>query len=88
MYGILVNGLCMLGLVLEALKVLRDMVDVGFVPGNRLRKRVYRSLLREARVREAMELDKVLCGCFEDGNGEAIKKVIGLLDSMIGNWTE
>ncbi|KAJ6428549.1 hypothetical protein OIU84_023883 [Salix udensis] len=63
-YCVLVNGLCETGWVLEGLKVLKDMVSVGFLPVGRLKERVYRSLLREARVREAVELDKALCDCF------------------------
>ncbi|KAJ6393334.1 hypothetical protein OIU77_022741 [Salix suchowensis] len=82
-YCVLVNGLCETGWVLEGLKVLKDMVSVGFLPVGRLKERVYRSLLREARVREAVELDKALCDCFEDVSGDGVKKVIDLLDSLI-----
>ncbi|KAJ6307813.1 hypothetical protein OIU76_017579 [Salix suchowensis] len=87
-YCVLVNGLCETGWVLEGMKVLKDMVSVGFLPVGRLKERVYRSLLREARVREAVELDKALCDCFEDVSGDGGKKVIDLLDSLIRNWSE
>lgn len=87
-YCVLVNGLCETGWVLEGLKVLKDMVSVGFLPVGRLKERVYRSLLREARVREAVELDKALCDCFEDVSGDGGKKVFDLLDSLIRNWSE
>ena len=86
--GILVNGFCRKGMVFEALKVLREMVGVNLVPGRDLGKWVYRGLLREARIREAMELNEAL-GLVLDVNGdEAMKKVLGLLDHIIGNWTE
>ncbi|CAK7335941.1 unnamed protein product [Dovyalis caffra] len=87
-FSVLVNGFCEFGWVLEGLKVLRDMVSVGFLPIGGLKERVYRSLLREARVREAVELDKALCDCFEDVGGESCKEVIDLLDSLIRNWSE
>ncbi|KDP43134.1 hypothetical protein JCGZ_26667 [Jatropha curcas] len=87
-YEVLVNRFCGFGLVLEGLRILKDMVAVGFVPKNGLRRTVYRSLLREARVGKAVELNEALYGCFEDDNGEGVKKVRELLDSIIGNWTE
>ncbi|EEF34227.1 conserved hypothetical protein [Ricinus communis] len=83
----LVNGFCEFGLVLEGLRILRDMVDVGFVPGVRLRRRVYRSLLMEARVREAVELDKALC-FYANGDVDGVSKLRKLLDPVIRNWTE
>ncbi|KAG6791460.1 hypothetical protein POTOM_000581 [Populus tomentosa] len=87
-FCVLVNGLCEIGWVLEGLKVLKDMVSVGFLPIGGLKERVYRSLLSEARVKEAVELDKALCDCFEDVGGEGDKKVIDLLDSLIRNWSD
>ncbi|KAJ9183375.1 hypothetical protein P3X46_007238 [Hevea brasiliensis] len=87
-YKLLVNGFCECGLILEAFRVLRDMVGVGFVPGSGLRRRVYRSLLREARVWEAVRLDEALRSYFGDANSEGVKKVMELLDSTIGSWTE
>lgn len=87
-YELLVNGFCEFGLILEALRVLRDMVGVGFVPGDRLRKRVYRSLLREARVWDAIRLDEASCSCFGDANSDGVKQLTEMLDSMIGSWTE
>ncbi|GMY35070.1 pentatricopeptide repeat-containing protein At3g22470, mitochondrial-like [Fagus crenata] len=76
--GILVNGFCRIGMVLEALKVLRQMFG----------KWVYRGLLREARIKEAMELNEALGLVWDVGGDEAMKKVLGLLDCMIGNWIE
>ncbi|KAL4614363.1 hypothetical protein ACB092_07G049100 [Castanea dentata] len=86
--GILVNGFCRKGMVFEALKVLRGMVGVNLVPGRDLGKWVYRGLLREARIREAMELNEALGLVLDVSGDEAMKKVLGLLDHIIGNWTE
>ena len=86
--GILVYGFCNLGIVLEALKVLRTMVGVNLVPGRDLGTWVYRGLLREARIKEALELIEAL-GLVKDVVGdEAVKKVLGLLDHMIVLWTD
>ncbi|CAI0546308.1 unnamed protein product [Linum tenue] len=88
-YGVLVYGFCNLGLVLDSLKVLRDMVDEGLLPGNGLRRIVKRSLLWEARVCEAVELDTALSACYTEGAaGEFYTKLLNLLDSLIGNWRE
>ncbi|XP_050234875.1 uncharacterized protein LOC126683089 [Mercurialis annua] len=83
----LVDGFCELGLVVDGLRVLRDMVGVGFVPGDGLRRRVFRKMLMEARVKEGLELDKALCFC-ANGGVDGIVKVRDLLDNIIGNWTE
>ncbi|KAF4391409.1 hypothetical protein F8388_008020 [Cannabis sativa] len=78
--GILVDGFCRSGMVLEALKVLSAMVAADICPHGELRKVVYRGLLREARIRGAMELNKALyCDC------EGMKKALDLLDTMIEN---
>ncbi|KAK8661861.1 hypothetical protein V6N13_091451 [Hibiscus sabdariffa] len=82
-YGVLVGGLCGGGLLLEGLMVLRDMLKVRLLPGEGLRKRVVGSLLREARVREAMALDRLLPRVRSDGG---LDKVLDLLDHYIGNW--
>lgn len=83
--GVLVDGFCRNGMVLEALKVLRIMAAANAGrPRGRLRELVYRGLLREARIREALELNEALdCDC-----GEGMKKVLEVLDKMIENWTE
>ncbi|TQD84075.1 hypothetical protein C1H46_030397 [Malus baccata] len=74
---ILVNGFCRKGMVCEGLKVLRAMLGVNIVPGGDGRKWVYRGLLREARIKEAVELNEAL-GCGRVGaNGdesEGVKK--------------
>jgi pentatricopeptide repeat protein len=85
---ILVYGFCKQGIVLEALKVLRAMVGVNLVPGRDLGTWVYRGLLREARIKDALELNEAL-GLVKDVVGdEAVKKVLGLLDHMIVLWTD
>lgn len=83
-YGILVGGLCANGLVLEGLRVLRDMLRVHLLPGEGLRKKVVRSLLREARINEAKALEELLpCVGYVGG----LNKVLDLLDLHIENWT-
>ncbi|KAI5332401.1 hypothetical protein PRUPE_4G119000 [Prunus persica] len=88
---VLVNGFCKNGMVLEALKVLRAMLSTNIVPGCDLKKWVYKVLLREARIKEAVELNEAL-GCVGDrekgDESECVKKVLALLDHMIGNWAE
>lgn len=81
--GVLVSGFCRNGMVLEALKVLRAMAAANVEPRGGLRKLVYRGLLREARVREAMELNAAL----EFDCDEGRKKAFVLLDRMIENWS-
>ncbi|KAK6240294.1 hypothetical protein SCA6_005683 [Theobroma cacao] len=84
-YGILVGGFCASGVVLEGLMVLRDMLKVHLLPGEGLRKKVVRSLLREARVREAKAFEELLPCVACVG---ALNKVLDLLDHLIGNWTQ
>ncbi|KAH7569727.1 hypothetical protein JRO89_XS06G0256900 [Xanthoceras sorbifolium] len=87
-FHVLVGGLCREGMVVEALGVLRDMVRGGLVVvGGGLRERVFRSLLREARVREARELDAALEVVGNGGDG-GLEKLLNLLDQMIASWTE
>ncbi|KAK0578069.1 hypothetical protein LWI29_004602 [Acer saccharum] len=87
LFHVLVGGLCREGMVFEALRVLKDMVSGGLVVSGGLRLRVFRSLLREARVKEAQELDASL-KFVGDGGGEGLKKVLDFLDQMIASWTE
>ncbi|KAK9267754.1 hypothetical protein L1049_010188 [Liquidambar formosana] len=86
-YGILAGGFCRHGLNLGALKVLRAMVGANFWPGSDLRKRIFRNLLREARIREAKELDGALASIGVDGD-KGVEKVMVLLERMIANWTD
>ncbi|XP_059440109.1 pentatricopeptide repeat-containing protein At4g11690-like [Corylus avellana] len=86
--GILVYGFCKQGMVLEALKVLRAMLGVNLVPGRDLGTWVYRGLLREARIKEALELNEALGLVKDVGGDEAVKKALGLLDHMIALWTD
>ncbi|XP_044508290.1 pentatricopeptide repeat-containing protein At4g20090-like [Mangifera indica] len=86
-YQVLVDGLCRSGLVVEGLRVLRGILGMNLVVRSGLRKRVFRSLLREARIKEAKELDEALL-CVENGEIEGLEKVLALLDRIIANWTE
>ncbi|KAF9594681.1 hypothetical protein IFM89_034364 [Coptis chinensis] len=89
LYGIVVRGLCRGFRTVEALMVVKRMVEGGVVVGSELRSWVYRSLLREARIKEALELNEVLgCDLVSDGGGDNLKRVIALLDQMINNWTK
>ncbi|KAM2566203.1 hypothetical protein TB1_008739 [Malus domestica] len=87
---VLVNGFCRKWMVCEGLKILKAMLGVNIVPGGDGGKWVYRGLLREARIKEAVELNEVL-GCGRVGaNGdesEGVKKVLALLDHMIFSCT-
>lgn len=86
-YGIVAAGYCRNGISLEALKVARAMVESNCMPQCDLRRCVYKSLLREARLREAKELDWAL-GYIEIDRVEGLKKALELLDQMISNWTD
>ncbi|OMO94660.1 hypothetical protein COLO4_16225 [Corchorus olitorius] len=89
-YEIMVGGLCSSGLVLEGLMVLKNMLEskVPLLPGDGLRKKVIRSLLREARVKEAMAFQELLPCSIEFGGVEGLSKAVDLLDRLIGNWTD
>jgi len=45
-------------------------------------------LLREAKIKEAMELNQALGLVKDVGGDEAVKKVLVLLDDMIAIWTD
>ncbi|KAF7801323.1 pentatricopeptide repeat-containing protein [Senna tora] len=71
MYRILIHGFSRKGFVLEGLKVFRAMVSAHIVPGCDCKEWVYRGLLRQARIKEAMELNDALC-CVD---GEDLKRI-------------
>lgn len=89
-YAGLVDGFCWNGMILESLRVLRVMARENLVIGDEIRVCVYRGLLREARVREALELNAALCRCTpgNDGGTFASEEMMNLLDRMIANWVE
>ncbi|XP_057767664.1 uncharacterized protein LOC130987960 isoform X1 [Salvia miltiorrhiza] len=90
LYGVLVNGFCRNGMMLESLRVLRVMAGENLVIGDEIRVCIHRGLLREARVREALELNAAL-GSYtpgSDGSTCVPEKVVHLLDQMIANWVE
>lgn len=90
LYAVLVDGFCRNGMMLESLRVLRVMAGEDLVIGDEIRVRVYRGLLREARVREALELNAELGSCSpgSDGGTPVSEKLVHLLDQMIANWVE
>lgn len=87
-YSVLVHGFCNNDILLEGLRVLRVMVSENLVVGDDVRMFIYRGLLREARIRDAMELNETLCCVYASGAGdsETVKKVVDLLDCLIDNW--
>ncbi|KAL3655092.1 hypothetical protein CASFOL_000878 [Castilleja foliolosa] len=87
LYGDLIDGFCRNGMILDALRVLRVMADGNLVIGSEIRFRVYRGLLREARVDEALEL-KAIFDCGTLGSNGGTKEVVDLLDRMITNWVD
>uniref|UniRef100_A0A1D1YE23 Pentatricopeptide repeat-containing protein At1g31920 n=1 Tax=Anthurium amnicola TaxID=1678845 RepID=A0A1D1YE23_9ARAE len=83
-YRAVVQGLCRHGKTLEALRVLRQMVDgCGFevVVASDVTACVHSSLLREARIRDAQELDRAFAGAGEEEPME-------VLDRIIHNWQD
>nr|XP_009772607.1 PREDICTED: uncharacterized protein LOC104222965 isoform X1 [Nicotiana sylvestris]XP_016509262.1 PREDICTED: uncharacterized protein LOC107826749 [Nicotiana tabacum] len=84
--ALFVNGFCKNGMVVEGLKVLRMMVVGNLKVGDEVRMCVYRSLLREARIKEAQELNEAL-KCAENGD-KGNEEVVALLDSVISDWIE
>lgn len=79
-------GFCRNGWTLEALKAVRRMVGEEMAPGEDLREWVFKSLLREARVREAMELDAALDCIGKEGNG--FGGVAAMIDGMVAGWRD
>ncbi|CAN4078508.1 unnamed protein product [Withania somnifera] len=84
--AILVNGFCKNGMVVEGLKVLRMIVVGKLKVGGEVRMWVYRGLLREARIKEAQDVNEVL-KCVENGD-KGDEEVVAFLDTIISNWTE
>ncbi|KAM1042484.1 hypothetical protein ACFX2A_034661 [Malus domestica] len=78
-------------MVREGLKFLRAMLGANIVPRGGVRKWAYRGLLREDRIKEAVELNEALgwvgLGANDD-ESEGVKKVLALLDHMIFSCTD
>lgn len=82
-YALLIKGFCKYNMVLEALMVLRVIVSENLVVGDDVRVCVYRGLLREARIREAQELNKAW-----KMESEGNKNLMEILDHIISSWVE
>ncbi|XWS62321.1 hypothetical protein CRYUN_Cryun06bG0001000 [Craigia yunnanensis] len=80
-YGILVGGLYASGLVFEGIRVLRDMLRVYLLLGKGLKIKVVRSLLREAKIKEAKAFEELLPSI---GFVVGLNKALDLLDYHIG----
>lgn len=87
-YKTLIAGLCRKGMTLDALKVLRNMIDSNLVPDCHLRNWVFRCLLREAMIGEAMELNETLNFVGDQNTKDHLRKVSELLDRIITNWID
>ncbi|PIN11774.1 hypothetical protein CDL12_15621 [Handroanthus impetiginosus] len=89
-YAVLIDGFCKNGMILDALRVLRVMSSENLVVGSGVRNWVYRGLLRDARVGEALELKAALDSCTlgSDDGAFCRSEVVDLLDRMISNWVE
>lgn len=87
-YKTLILGLCRKGMILDGLKVFRNMIGSSLVPDCDLRNRVFRSLLREALIGEAMELNETLDCDGHRINSDRLRKVSELLNRIITNWIE
>ncbi|WOL16482.1 hypothetical protein Cni_G25269 [Canna indica] len=85
-YRTAVEGFCWLGRMIEALRAVKEMVADGISPGSKLRESVYRGLLREARIDEALELNATLKLIEESGEG--FDGALELLDRIIKEWEE
>ncbi|KAL5578444.1 hypothetical protein UlMin_020143 [Ulmus minor] len=87
--GVLVKGFCRNAMVVEALKVLRAMAAANVAPCGGLKMVVCRGLLKEAKIREAVELNGAL-DRVRDGDGDEglNKKLLEVLDRIIENWME
>ncbi|KAI4332087.1 hypothetical protein L6164_017024 [Bauhinia variegata] len=83
-YAILINGFCKKGFLFEALKVLRSMVVANMVPSGDSKEWVYRGLLKEARIKEAVQIKDAL-SCEDD---EGLKRVSYILEQMITQWID
>ncbi|GFP89437.1 pentatricopeptide repeat-containing protein at1g12775 mitochondrial [Phtheirospermum japonicum] len=90
LYAVLIDGFCRNGMILDGLRVLRVMASGNLVIGSEIRLWVYRGLLREARVNEALELNAAFdCGTLGSNGGTLCsKEVVDLLDRMITNWVD
>ncbi|KAK7329381.1 hypothetical protein VNO77_23544 [Canavalia gladiata] len=87
-YEVLIPGLCSNGLLLDALKALGDMLDThaSSVPSSHSKDSVYRALLREARVNQALEFNAALKSLSTDGEGK--ERVLLLLQRLVAQFTE
>ncbi|KAJ6852400.1 uncharacterized protein M6B38_255505 [Iris pallida] len=81
MYRIAVAGFCAGWRAREGVRAAREMVRDGLGVGEEERRWLRRSLLREARVDEALEVDAAVAA----GDGEEIGR---LLDRIIRDWQD
>ncbi|ERN14920.1 uncharacterized protein LOC18443199 [Amborella trichopoda] len=73
----------------EALRVVRFMVGNSAIPGPDSWGLVLRCLLREARVREAQELNEAFVGCVHKEGGtlvNGLEKLAKVIDRVLNDW--
>lgn len=71
------------------LRAAREMVRDGVEVGEEVRGLVWRSLLTEARVEEAREIDAALAAVNGGGNGDDGNDRVGeLMDRIIREWQD
>lgn len=87
-YKTLIAGLYRKGMTFDALKVLRNMIDSNLVPDCDLRNWVFRSLLKEAMIPEAMEFNDALNFVGDQNTIDHLRRVSELLNRIITNWID
>lgn len=74
---------------MDVLRAAREMVRDGVEVGEEVRGLVWRSLLTEARVEEAREIDAALAAVNGGGNGDDGNDRVGeLMDRIIREWQD
>ncbi|KAK7303844.1 hypothetical protein RJT34_14761 [Clitoria ternatea] len=86
-YEVVIRGLCSHRLAFHALEALRDMLahHPQFLPSFDSTDLVYRALLMEARVDEALELNAAITRLLSDGENR--ENVLEVLERLIAQWT-
>ena len=82
--GKMVGVLCHHGRLMEAMKVVREMVG-GCGIMEEVRESIYMGFLHDARVREGKEVDEVLRKVVE-GDEEACGRALVVIDRILMNW--
>eukprot|EP01018_Ginkgo_biloba_P030271 Gb_05102 [translate_table: standard] len=89
-FATVVEGCCKVKRLFESIRILRYMLDRSFVPKSGTQMILFRSLLREARVREAHKLQEILGSLGEESVCSPAKvcQVVVLLDQLLDDWSD